>query len=56
MTNPSFCASPLVKKKKKKERKKLRDQVGVDLKLSPLSLAECLAINTVLSFTTAQHQ
>lgn len=54
MTNPSFCASPLVKKKKK--RKKLRDQVGVDLKLSPLSLAECLAINTVLSFTTAQHQ
>ena len=55
MTNPSFCASPLVKKKKK-ERKKLRDQVGVDLKLSPLSLAECLAINTVLSFTTAQHQ
>ena len=52
MTNPSFCASPLVKKK----RKKLRDQVGVDLKLSPLSLAECLAINTVLSFTTAQHQ
>ena len=54
MTNPSFCASPWVKEKRKK--KIINSRVGVDLKLVPLSLAECLAINTVLSFTTALPQ
>lgn len=44
--------SPLVKEKKTNKK----TPVGVDLKLVPFSLAECLAINTVLSFTTALPQ
>lgn len=37
---------------KQNKTKTLKDQVGVDLRLAYHSLAWCLAINTVLPFTT----